>query len=472
MALDTSGLYQAWPIGAEVRADGRAIAQAARDYGQLIIDTHSTWTALDGSFHSPQSLVDTALGAYDDLLVGGAAIGTVGNKVRDALVTYGDAVDDLQRDRRLAQQAAREFNASVASGDEIPASGSGSEGAVQQQIDSVMRRLQEAMDECATTLDGLELELAFDSFASGPVPEVASKVLKDGLGNLSFSDIEYTDFVSVETVRNPTIVNRLVNTTIDIDMSTNFPFVGVDVDTPRSSTSVEHTMHTRIETKMDFLLPAPMAWMGRLPSGLGDRYRARVDGDGRAHEVRTSRSRVREGGIFSRHGEVVRTTTDTWTDTSHQRWRPPADAPDVRPTVDGRAGQLTRLAGHAGVAGDVISIGFTYENAYNEHYERVSSDSRYALLSPDQRNREATENAVVTTVTDTGVDFAAGGAGAAIGAAFGGPVGAVAGFGIGLGLSWAADQDWFGGTSVKDGLSNAANDAVDWGKDRWNDWFG
>lgn len=468
MSLDTSGLYATWPIGAEVRADGKDINKATQAYGQLIIDSQSTWTALDQSFRQPESQVETAKSAYDDLIVGGAAIGTAGSRIRDALVTYGDAVDDLQRDRRLAKTAAREYNAAVAAGEEIPGSGTGSREAVQAQIDSVTRRLQEAMDTCAETLNGLELELDVASFVDGPVPNIITTVLNDGLANLSFSDISYTDFHHVETIRNPTVVNRLTNTSINIGTRPNFPFFGVDVDTPTSTTSTSTHSTTRVETRANFLLPAPMGWMGKIPGRLGDRYRARVDADGRAHRVETSRSRVRDGGVFSRNGTVTTTTTTTHTDTSNNRWRPG----DSTATTDGWRGGLNRAARVAGPVGDVVGVAFTFEGAYNEHYEEFSNNPEYANLSPVERENEVLENTVVTTVTDTGIDLAAGGTGAAIGAAVGGPVGAVVGFGVGLGLSWASDQDWFGGKSVKDWASDGANDAVDGIKDKWNDWFG
>lgn len=477
MALDTSGLYKTWPIGSEVRADGRAINTATQAYGQLILDTRSTWTALDQSFHEPQNLVSTAQGAYDDLIVGGTAIGTVGSKIRDALVTYGDAVDALQDDRRRAKQAARDFAALGA--DDVPESGAGSEQAVQQQIDRVVSSLQDAMDTCAETLNGLELELDIASFSAGPVPTVVKSVLKDGLGNLDFSDITYTDFHRVKTVTNPTVVNKLVNTNIDVGMKSTFPFIEVDIDTPGPSTDMSHGSTTRTVTKSNFLLPAPMMWMGKLPFGLGEKYRARVGQDGRASEVKTTRGRARNGGVFSRNGQVVKTTTTTRTDTSHRKWRPTGDSNRVSPTTSGTRGALTRVARYAGPAGDVVGVVFTYENAYNETYESMNDDPRYAGLSPEQREREIRENATVKTVTDTGIDFAAGATGAAVGAAFGGPIGAVAGFGIGLGLSLASDQDWFGGTSVKDWVSDKANSAVDGlksaggaVKDKWNDWFG
>lgn len=468
MSLDTSGLYETWPIGAEVRADGKDIHAATQAYGQLIIDSQATWTALDQSFRQPESQAETAKSAYNDLIVGGSAIGTTGSRIRDALVTYGDAVDDLQRDRRLAKTAAREYNAAVTAGEEIPGSGTGSREAVQAQIDSVTRRLQEAMDTCAETLNGLELELDAASFAEGPVPDIITTVLKDGLANLSFSDISYTDFHHVETIRNPTVVNRLTNTSINIGTRPNFPFFGVDVDTPSSTTSTSTHSTTRVETRANFLLPAPMGWMGKIPGRLGDRYRARVDADGRAHRVETSRSRVRDGGVFSRNGTVTTTTTTTHTDTSNNRWRPG----DSTATTDGWRGGLNRAARVAGPVGDVVGVAFTFENAYNEHYEAFSNDPEYADLSPAERENEVLENTVVTTVTDTGIDLAAGGTGAAIGAAVGGPVGAVVGFGVGLGLSWASDQDWFGGKSVKDWASDGANAAVDGIKDKWNDWFG
>lgn len=468
MSLDTSGLYATWPIGAEVRADGKDINKATQAYGQLILDSQSTWTALDQSFRQPQSQAETAKDAYNDLLVGGAAIGTTGSRIRDALVTYGDAVDALQRDRRLAQTAARDYNTAVGAGEEIPTTGSKSQAAIQAQIDSVTRRLQEAMDACAETLNGLELDLDVASFADGPVSDIITTALKDGVANLSFSDISYTDFQTVETIRNPTVINRLTNTSIDIGTRPKFPFFSVDVDTPTSTTSTSTHATTRVRTRSNFLLPAPMSWMGKIPGRLGDSYRSRVDADNRAHQVETTRSRVRDGGIFSRNGTVTHTTTTTTTDTSNNRWRPS----DATATTDGWRGGLNRVARVAGPVGDVVGVAFTFEGAYGEHYQDISNDPRYADLSPSQRENEILENTVVTTVTDTGIDLAAGATGAAVGAAVGGPIGAVVGFGLGLGLSWAADKDWFGGKSVKDWASDGANAAVDGIKDKWNDWFG
>lgn len=464
MALDTSGLYKTWPIGAEVRSDGKAIHNATQAYGQLIIDTQATWTAMDASFRSPENQVETAKRAYDDLIVGGTAIGTAGSRVRDALVTYGDTVDDLQRDRRLAQTAAREFNAKVADGDEVPDSGEGSEAAVQQQIDNVVQRLQTAMETCAEVLNKIDLELDIDSFVSGPVPNIITTVLKDGVKNLGFSDIEYIEFNDVKTTTSPGIGNRLSNTSIDVGMKSSFPFIGVDIDYPKTERDKTRTKDVFTETKSNFLLPASMAWMGKIPGKLGEKYRTRVGKDNRAENVtkKTSKTTVKGDHWWSKDRE--KTKTKTKTSTSNQQWRPDKDSGRSKPTTTGWKGVATRTAKSAGFVGDVVGVAFTFEGNENQYEKEFANDPKYADLSPQERENEVTENTVVKTATDTTIDLAAGGTGAAIGAAFGGPIGAVAGFGIGIGLSWASDQDWFGGKSAKDWAGEKANQAVDWAK--------
>lgn len=457
MALDTSGLYKTWPIGAEVRGDGSKIAEAGKAYNDLIVQKHGTWTGLDEHFTRPADQVESAKSAYDDLIVHGVVVANATKDIETALITYGDTVDDLQRDRRVAQQHAREYNAGVRDGEEMPTSGPGSAAAVQAEIDGVVSRLQTAMDTCAADINGIEARLDTDQILSGPVPAAIEYAVGEGLEALDFKTIDYTTFTTVETLEHRGWANRLRNTEISFDRNTGFPWV--DVERPAASTSTSATSSAAGSQNLSsYLMPLPARWMTRLPGGIGRFYQSKLD---RGFTLKPSQTVEVDRAPF---WSTDPSTTTTTTTTTHRT--------DSITDMDGRWATAGRWISKAGWVGDVVGFGFMYHDEGAQARQEVYQDQRYSDLSTEEKEAEAAQRHHVSVATNTTIDWGIAGGAALAGAAVGGPAGAAVGFVGGLAVTAFMDWEVFGGKSAKDHVSDAANSVVDWGQKKWDDWFG
>lgn len=446
--VSTRPLDVGWPDPASVRADGTEIGSQGTEYLRLISEAHSTWTSgIDQHFHQPGSQVEAAKDAYEKVVLTGAAVSAAAASVKDALVAYGDAVEDLQGRRENARQRAEAINRRIDTGEEVtPAE----RNAVQQEADGVGEDLDRVKQTCASALSAVTPE-----FKDNPV--VASELARTGITSagyvmdeLRFHDVTYVQTTRVTTITDPTIVNKLGNMQAAFEIRPGWWTPALVVDVPGRTTATSLDVEELLRTRSTLSLPATAGWLDR---AVGAASGGRVPSSNRQTRVVTDETvRARQGGLFSRDG--ARTTTHTRVTVAGPDGRMPVDAPETTRGAAGVANQALKYGGRGLLVFGVVT---TAIDEGREAEAEVNTDPKYAHLTTEEKQQVAGRRQTVATITNTGVDLAAGATGAVVGGMIGGPLGAAVGFGLGVGLSWASDQKWFGVESAKEHLSDGVN---------------